>query len=576
MKIRNIKINNYRGIKHLDWNPNPEINCLIGPGDSTKTTILDAIEMVFSGSSGGFLSVFDTDFFGCNVSNPVEIFLTVGDLDDTLLDEDKYGLHARGFTGHSTIVDEPETGSELVLTILFSFDENLEAAWSIYNDRLAESSSEFPRFRKSDRDKWFPTRLGAYAEEHLTWGRRSALSKIDRKCRPENVRLADAARAAQRAYSDFEGIDPLQETADTARNLADQFSVPNNGDFSASLDMSRISIKSGGVSLHDGGLPLNSLGTGSSRLLVASLQQAISTNSNISLIDEIEYGLEPHRLARLLKHLKDNGEKGVTGQAFITTHSPEAIRELVLEDINIVRAKDGFTRVLSAGEVEHTDKIQALLRASPSAFLAPKVLVGEGRTECGLMRGFDEYWVRNKLNSFALQGVVPIDGGGKDDTPLRADMLVELGYSVAMLLDSDEPPNEDALKSAEEKGAKLIQWSEGLSTEERLFIDAPWDLVKSLVCCAGEIRGSEQSIIDNINNVTKKMKIGEIDLIDLPKKFDTLNYRRAIGKAAKSKGWFKTISYGELVAELCGPYLKQMEKTDFGKNIAVLRQWIDG
>ena len=38
---------------------------------------------------------------------------------------------------------------------------------------------------------------------------------------------------------------------------------------------------------------------------------------HITLFDEVELGLEPHRIARLLKHLKDD----VTGQYFLTTHS---------------------------------------------------------------------------------------------------------------------------------------------------------------------------------------------------------------------------------------------------------------
>ncbi len=46
MRIVFIEIQNYRGIKKLAWAPSAQVNCLIGPGDSTKTTILDAIELV--------------------------------------------------------------------------------------------------------------------------------------------------------------------------------------------------------------------------------------------------------------------------------------------------------------------------------------------------------------------------------------------------------------------------------------------------------------------------------------------------------------------------------------------------
>jgi len=44
MKIRHIKIERFRGIRELDWRVGGEFVCLVGPEDSTKTTILDAVE----------------------------------------------------------------------------------------------------------------------------------------------------------------------------------------------------------------------------------------------------------------------------------------------------------------------------------------------------------------------------------------------------------------------------------------------------------------------------------------------------------------------------------------------------
>ncbi|HBK4804844.1 TPA: AAA family ATPase, partial [Enterobacter hormaechei subsp. steigerwaltii] len=44
-KIRHIEVENFRVIKKLSWSPSPGLNCLIGPGDSGKSTILDAIDL---------------------------------------------------------------------------------------------------------------------------------------------------------------------------------------------------------------------------------------------------------------------------------------------------------------------------------------------------------------------------------------------------------------------------------------------------------------------------------------------------------------------------------------------------
>ena len=43
-RIRKIEIQNFRGHQELCWLPSVEINCLIGPGDSSKSSIRDAID----------------------------------------------------------------------------------------------------------------------------------------------------------------------------------------------------------------------------------------------------------------------------------------------------------------------------------------------------------------------------------------------------------------------------------------------------------------------------------------------------------------------------------------------------
>jgi len=60
-KIRHIEIRNFRGVKYLNWAPKDGINCLIGPGDSGKTSILDAIDGCLSVRRNVDFS--DADFF---------------------------------------------------------------------------------------------------------------------------------------------------------------------------------------------------------------------------------------------------------------------------------------------------------------------------------------------------------------------------------------------------------------------------------------------------------------------------------------------------------------------------------
>lgn len=44
-RIRRLKISNFRSMQQLDWAPSSGINCLVGPGDSGKSSILDAFDL---------------------------------------------------------------------------------------------------------------------------------------------------------------------------------------------------------------------------------------------------------------------------------------------------------------------------------------------------------------------------------------------------------------------------------------------------------------------------------------------------------------------------------------------------
>lgn len=125
-KIRYVEIRNFRGIRHLEWAPNPGINCLIGPGDSGKTTILDAIELCMSARRN--FDFTDSVFFNLDVSKSITIQVTVGALPDHLMDLDVYGDVLRGFEQtEQELEDEPTKNHEVVLT----FQLVVGGTWSL-------------------------------------------------------------------------------------------------------------------------------------------------------------------------------------------------------------------------------------------------------------------------------------------------------------------------------------------------------------------------------------------------------------------------------------------------------------
>ncbi|WEZ86299.1 AAA family ATPase (plasmid) [Rhizobium sp. 32-5/1] len=80
--IRVVEIENFRAIKALRWLPGPGINCLIGPGDSGKSTVLDAIDLCLGARRS--LTFTDADFHGLNYDTPIRIAITLGALEAPL------------------------------------------------------------------------------------------------------------------------------------------------------------------------------------------------------------------------------------------------------------------------------------------------------------------------------------------------------------------------------------------------------------------------------------------------------------------------------------------------------------
>jgi putative ATP-dependent endonuclease of OLD family len=88
MKLVQIEIRHFRGIEFCHWQPSYGANCLIGPGDSTKTTILDAIELALNPRQSKILE--DADFYDGDVRKPIEIIATLTGLPTEDYPEDEH------------------------------------------------------------------------------------------------------------------------------------------------------------------------------------------------------------------------------------------------------------------------------------------------------------------------------------------------------------------------------------------------------------------------------------------------------------------------------------------------------
>jgi predicted ATP-dependent endonuclease of OLD family len=171
--IRHLSVRNFRGIQELDWHVDGRVICLVGAGDSAKTTVLNAIELALLPRWN--VPFTDSDFYEAITNKEIVIEATVGELPEELTKQEKYGLYLRGYSlEERAIHDDPADGDDDVLTIRLTVDSGLEPQWTVVKD----SNPEPRQISWRDRERLGVAALGDDVERDLTWGRGSALARL--------------------------------------------------------------------------------------------------------------------------------------------------------------------------------------------------------------------------------------------------------------------------------------------------------------------------------------------------------------------------------------------------------------
>jgi putative ATP-dependent endonuclease of the OLD family len=540
MRAHSLAIQNFRGIKSLDWVLPPGIACLIGPGNSTKSTVLDALDLLLTSRTS--VNMCDADFFDCDIAQPLSIEAVMTDLPPALASFEAYGdLHC-GISAEGKLSAEPEEGYTPAIVLRFGCDETLEPIWEVVKPGRED---EARAFRVGARRASGLFRVDDRIDQHLRWSRGSHLSALSGDIDGIGAVLADALRTARKAVFDAD-LDALAGTAaEVEKGLAglggEHLKNPGVG-----LDPHTV-VSGGSLVLHDSAVPLTNEGLGVRRLASLAIQRLRTPDPSILLIDEVEYGLEPHRLLRVLRRLMLEEQRGV--QIILTTHSPVVVEALPATALAIVRSASGVTAVRSVPDLLAglASQAQGTIRHMPSAMLAQRVLLVEGATEEGVVHACCEEWDSDERN-LAMGGVTYRDGGG-EETLSRAECLSGLGYQVAALIDHDTDVDAP-VASATQAGVEVIRCAKGLSLERHVARDLPFALLPSLIDLAIAVREEDDEGLARsavLSQVTAKLE-GGINIEDSDPSawpVDEEAARGAIGRAASSgKGWFKTHSKG--------------------------------
>ncbi|MCL2721684.1 MAG: AAA family ATPase [Treponema sp.] len=529
--LHNLKIKNFRGILNFEQTFKQGLTCIIGRGDSGKSTIIDAIACVLSSSWS--INFYDSDFCNCQIENPIEIEATLKNIPDKLLT--KFGMYVRGIKDDGTIIDDMESDAahdaELAISIRLTVTKELEPTWEVVSYRGQEPVN----ISASYRAKLKAFTISDYSDRHFSLNKGNPLytllKGLENEIDNEENTILEMLREAKGNIdsvisSKFESV--IKKVKEESSNLG----VPTN-DLLATIDHRDISIKENKVCLHEENIPLRLKGKGSKRIISLAIQIAVANPNGIILIDEIEQGLEPDRVQHLVSILKAY----TNFQIFFTTHSSNVIVELAASDLFIMREDE--TKFLPVPE-----ELQGCIRKNPEALFAKKIIVCEGATEVGMCRALNAYMQSVGKKSLTYCGVRLADGAGSNMIQYAEDFKA-LGFDVCLFCDSDVSEIND--KKNQLNDIKVIDCQDGYAIEQQLFADLSWDSVVKMVDYRREFDGIEnQAIFDSIYSVsttkpayTENWYTNESD-----------DVRTQFGNKAKDKDWYKRIDHGEKIGEI--------------------------
>ncbi len=465
--ILKLTIDKFRGVQELEWYPSEGMNFILGGGDTGKTTVLEAIDLLFSPSTS--INVSETDYWmrDTATSFSIEAVVRLGnEIDISTQANMAYPWYWDGKEAVVPDSSEEHGENDEVYRVRFIANDQQETLWEIVQPdentirfsvglRRQIGLVSLPSDERNDKD----LRLvyGSALDRYI--GDPSLRSRIGKQVAGINLQdeLSDEAKKALTALDTKFGEKALPAGVSIGLTSSRGISI---GALVGLLAQKGVDTQ----------LPLSSWGAGTRRLASLEIGAANSAAPAFITIDEIERGLEPYRLRQFLADLSGQG-----GQKFVTTHSPVAIASA--PDARLwYMDSSGLLGSLPSELVEKQQK------NDPETFLSRVAVIAEGVTEVGFL---------NHLLELAL-GSAPLDHGirvcngqGNDHTRKLLKALEESGLKFAGLADNEGVKVDSWTELKEKMGDLLLQWDEGC-TEEAVISAIPDNQIPALIGVEGE------------------------------------------------------------------------------------------
>lgn len=441
MYIYKLKISNFRSIRELEWKPNKGMNVILGGNGSGKSTIATAIDYLLNPNISWYRnSLNEIDFYDRDTDNQILIEawfkgveeLTVENLDLLFEHVDRDG-------------NISEYGEEIALITRMTCDKSMKPKYSILsNGRENHFSSVYKqainfRLISSDRD---PLKELAFYQnsvlskalhnENTSELIQKIIDELDNSAKNHlfsDAGFSDSFKKLKNSFTDFDLISQESESLNleivelSERKTLQAFSLV----FKSNESTKPIPLK------------YQSRGIKNLLLLVA-LKDNVDTDS-ILFLEEIEQNIEPHLQRKIIKSYKNK----LQNQIFITTHSPEVVKQFDFGNIYLIRN----------GKVKSIPKIQDIIDRGfeklverqakheiVSGMFARGVLLVEGESEKGGLPIFSEV-IDYGMEEYGLELIYC---NGKSNLVNYAKFYESLDIPTISLLDNDEDITSDLNK----------------------------------------------------------------------------------------------------------------------------------
>ena len=472
-RICKLTIQRFRGIQSLTWLPAKGMNVILGGGDVGKTTILEAIALLLSPSNT--LVISEADYWARDSAQEFVIEAVMTLPDATGIGSQNTFAWPWAWNGQDAIAPSADgqdglpTPGEPVYRVRVRGTTELELAWEVM-----QPNDEFNHFSTAVRRRIGLVRMSADERNdrdlRLVYG--SALDRLlaDNALRARIGKQVAGLNLHESLNDEGKGaIESLDvRMADAALPSALKLGLTTSQGLSIGALIGLLATKNGVA------LPLSSWGAGTRRMAALEIASSTDKEASVTLIDEIERGLEPYRLRKLINTLAEQ-----PGQIFLTTHSPVAIS----------CAEDGHLWYLdSLGSIGALprDKIGPQQKRDPETFLARLAVIAEGPTEVGFL----QFLLEKAFKSNPLDhGVRVCDGQGNDATLDLLETLASSGLLFASLAD-DEGTAPQRWKNLKEKlKERLLQWPKGCTEDHVIGAVPEAKLLELLQDGEGELDG---------------------------------------------------------------------------------------